>query len=384
MFSHKAWRRGKLAATGLLLTTSLILTACGGSSDDGGSDTAAPSGSSDTSAEVAKAEALVKEYSTPPTGIGVDTPLTSAPAKGKTFVWMQCEAPQCSIITTFMKEAIAAVGWNLKVLNFEAANPATLVSGLKQALQEKPVAVGFVALPYAVWQGVIPDYEKAGVALIPQNVGEVPLSATVPANIGGPDATAKGAEILAQWFIADSKGKGKALLFSTPEIGTSTVYRDAFVKTVEAGCAECEVKDLKLPYADVVAGKASSSIISSLQQDPAIKYVISHNQVSTAGTPEALKAAGLTDVKLAGGSAQKAEEAAVNSGQLAAVTPTSLNFTTWLVVDAALRFSLGMEQPKDVQINKMLITKASNVTPSDSFDYPADWEEQFKTLWKVS
>ncbi|MGC4936113.1 sugar ABC transporter substrate-binding protein [Gordonia sp. DT30] len=357
---------------------------CGGSSDDGRSNSAAPSGSSDTSAEVAKAEGLVKQFETPPTGIGVDTPLSGAPAKGKTFVWMQCDAPQCSVITGQLKEATAAVGWNLKVLNYETANPATLVGGLKQALQDKPVAVGVVGLPYAVWQSVIPDYQKAGVAIIPQNVGDVPLSETVPANIGSAESTAKGGEMLANWFIADSKGKGKAILFTSPELGPSKAFVEGFNSTIEAGCTGCDITDLKLPYADVAAGKAPSAILAKLQQDPSIKYVISHNQAIAAGTPEALKAAGLTDVKLAGGSAQKSEEAAVNSGQLAAVTPTSLNFTTWLVLDAALRFSLGMEQPKDVQVNKMLITKAQNITPSDSFDYPADWKEQFKTLWKVS
>jgi hypothetical protein len=86
---------------------------------------------------------------------------------------------------------------------------------------------------------------------------------------------------------------------------------------------------------------------------------------------------------LAGTSAEQAEESQVKSGALSAVTPTALNFATWLVVDAALRFSEGAPQPAATPLNTMLITKSSPITPSDTFAYPADWQEQFKKLWKV-
>lgn len=380
MFSHVAQRGWQAGAACAALALSISLTACGGSSNPGSA--ALDSGSAD-SAGIANATAFIKPYLAPPTGISVSTPLTAQPPKGKTFVWMQCDAPQCALITDFMKEATAAVGWNLKTINFQTADPATLVSGLEQALQLNPAAVSLVGLPYAVWQSVIPDYEKAGVPIIPMFTSDVPLSKTVPTNIAGPDMDRTWGKIIGNWFVSDSKGQGRAELVTSPELAPTNYFHEGFLDAVHANCPACQITELSLSYADVAAGKAPASIVSALQQHPDVNYLISAEQANDTGVPEALKAAGLTNLKLAGSSAEKSEEAAVESGELAAITPTATNFGAWLAVDAALRYSLGMPQLQNVPINTMLITKDSGFTPSVSFDEPTDWKEQFKSLWKV-
>ena len=120
-----------------------------------------------------------------------------------------------------------------------------------------------------------------------------------------------------------------------------------------------------------------------MQKDPSIKYVISSEQPLSAGVSQAVSAAGLSGIQYAGTSGEQTEEAQVKAGQLSAVTPTALNFATWLVVDAALRVAAGTPQPPATALNTMLITKSSAITPSDTFAYPSDWQAQFKKLWKV-
>ena len=77
-----------------------------------------------------------------PTSLSVTVPLASAPPKGKTFVWTNCDSPQCPETETFIRQATTAAGWKLRVINYQTANPATLVAAMTQALQYHPAAVG--------------------------------------------------------------------------------------------------------------------------------------------------------------------------------------------------------------------------------------------------
>jgi ribose transport system substrate-binding protein len=296
---------------------------------------------------------------------------------------MQCDAPQCAVVTKQLTDATAAVGWDLKVINFANSNPASLVSGLRQALEFHPTAVALVGLPVAVWGSVIPDYAKAGVAIVPLRVGDVTIDKTVVTNVSGSSDTELFGKIMANWFIADSGASGEAMLVGSPEIAPTKYYKQAFTDTVQAGCAKCKVTDVSIGLADVAAGKLPARVVSELQRHPNAKYVISSNISNSSGLSEALKAAGLTGVRLAGGSAESAAIANVNSGEIAAVTPTSLNFAVWYVADSAFRVAEGMTQLDSRSLPTMLITKDSNVTPTESFNYPADWQDQFKKLWNV-
>jgi ribose transport system substrate-binding protein len=384
MLTHIHRRPVSAVLTVLAAAAALTLTACSSSSSSSSATTSATSGSSSSgNSQVANAEAFLKPYETPPASLRLTTPLPRKPTAGKTLVWMQCDAPQCAEETTMFRQATTAVGWNLKIITYQTANPATLVAGLQQALQDKPTAVSLVGLPYAVWSSVVPAYKSAGVAIIPMYVGDVPLSSTIVANIAQPSDFAVWGKLLANWFIADSDASGKALLVNVTGLAPSPVIVSAFQQTVKNGCAKCSVTTFEQTFADVQAGDLSSAVVSELQQHPDIKYVISAEQPLSAGLSQAISAAGLSGIKLAGTSAEQAEESQVKSGVLSAVTPTALNFATWLVVDAALRFSEGAPQPAATPLNTMLITQSSPITPSDTFAYPADWQEQFKTLWKV-
>jgi hypothetical protein len=94
----------------------------------------------------------VRAASTLPTSIPGTTPLPSAPPKGKTVLFLKCEEVSCGYEGDGLKAAGAAIGWNVKVLNFQAANPATLVSALQTGLQYHPVAAFLSGVPQEAWQ----------------------------------------------------------------------------------------------------------------------------------------------------------------------------------------------------------------------------------------
>jgi ribose transport system substrate-binding protein len=136
---------------------------------------------------------------------------------------------------------------------------------------------------------------------------------------------------------------------------------------------------------DVSSGAINSDIVSALQKDPSIKYVMVADVAFGQGLPAALGAAGLSGkVKILGCCGAAAEEAGLSSGEFSAMTGVGGLYAGWLMVDAALRHAEGLAIPSNEGNSSVgLLTKASNIQPSNSYDVPTDYAQQFKALWKL-
>lgn len=382
-----------MVAGALILGLTLVLVGCsssgGGSSStttSGGgsaSTTTGAAGSSTSTGGLAAAEAALKPFLQLPSAIPVTTPLKSKPASGKTIVWTNCDAQQCATAAKFLKQATDAVGWNLKLINYKTEDPSTLVTAMTQALLFHPVATMLVALPQAVWGSVIPAYEKAGVAIVPWSTGPVTVNSTVLTQLPNVSVATTWGQILANNFIVDSQGKGEAVLYTVPTFAVVTAVTTGFQAAVKANCPGCTVHLVSQSYADIAAGKANGVVVSAFQRYRSSKYLVSGEIVLNQGISSALTAAGITGIKISGNSADTADEALVKSGVYQAVMPNGSNIFAWLMVDAALRKSEGMPAVEVNAVNNYLYTKATPLVPSDSFNAPTDWQEQFKKLWQV-
>ena len=358
----------------------------------GGSTSATTAGSSGASAEVAAAQQIVTAAEQAPTKIPLTTPLASKPPTGKTFVFLQCEVSQCTDIASGVKAVTDAIGWNLKTIPFQSANPATLISALQQALQYNPVAVAFSGLPEAVWQSEIPAYQKAGAILIPAFMGPLTTpSPVVPYNIAAQSGTVEAAKQIAAWITVDSNGTGKVLLVGVPSFPLLAVYSTAFKAALSQSCSACSISNIDATIPEVDAGQINSLIVSALQKDPSIKYVSVVDGAFVDGLPSALAAAGLSGkVKITGIGADVANESNILSGgDLKAFTALATIYSGWLMVDAALRNleKMPVVDIEDGGLPSQLLTKqtmtADNIQPANSFNYPTDYGQQFKTLWQV-
>jgi ribose transport system substrate-binding protein len=384
-------RRAKHAIIGSGVAVALLLVAAcssSGSATKGG--TSASSGASSTttssgSGQVAAAQAATQQSEQQPTQIPLTTKLNSTPPSGKTFVFLQCELAQCKTFAEGVAAGAKALGWTLKVLSFQNSNPATLTAAMDQALQYHPVGVAFTGLPQAVWQSEVAKYKTANVPLIPAYSGEVNRDQTVIADIGAASEPAYG-KIIANWLIADSNGAGHALSFRADDFAPLKQFSDSFASTLKSGCDSCEVTDIRATIPQVESGQGTALIVSALQKDPSIKYVVACDAPFVDGLPAALKAVGLYGkVKIVGGGATSVEEKGLTTGDFTALTSLAQRYTGWLMVDAAARHIEGMEiSPSDGGEPIQLLTKDNLQTPSDSYDYPSNYPDEFKALWGVS
>lgn len=381
-----------LALTAAGVAAASALAACGAgesatkSSSTGSSASSSASAGSGASPEVTAAQAKVADSSKVPTTIGVTTPLKAKPAAGKTFIWMNCDVSQCRDEGDGIKEAAAAAGWNYKEIAYKSADPATLVSGLMDALRQNPGAVGLSGLPQAVWQSAATAYEKAGIPIVIGYVGGGNnVKGPVIGEVGGTFDVSQYGAMIGQWFIADSQAKGNAVLLSVNDFPVLKDFSDSFKKTVSDGCKACSVQEVNATIPQVFSGATVPPLISAIQKDPKIDYVISSNMPFITGLSGALAAANLTGkVKVAGESGDVAALQLIKDGTWQATTGLALHYTGWLFMDMVLRHAEGSTIAEGGGgLPKQLLLKDSTFALSNSFDQPADFREQFKKLWLV-
>ena len=365
-----------------------LLAACG---DTGGSTTTVATGPAGAStapaagndaAVIAAAQAVVDKALAPPTSIRQTVPLTGKVEQGRTYVFLQCEIPQCKAIGDGAVAAAQAIGWKTEVLPWKTSDPATLVTALKDALRYNPIAVTPTGFPEQTWASVLPAYKKAGALIVPASVAELKTDATTPMGASmAPDYIEAG-NIIANWFIADSQATGKALFMDVPAYGVLKAYGDAAKATIAKICAACEVTPLDITIPQLSSNGVVPAIVSALQKDKDIKYVLTSDGAFLNGLPSALKAAGIDGIKIGGGSPNIINKQGLVDGTESAWTDEPIKMYGWVAVDIAARASLGMPiAASGGGRTQQLLLKSNVGTPTDSLNKPADFSDQFKKLW---
>ena len=375
-----------VAVSALLSLTMAACSSSGSSGGGGGSTGSTATAGGSAASQAAAAQAALKTISKPATKITLTTPLPKAPSPGL-MVSMNCDVPACTVIGNGVKAAVEAGGWKYATENYMSADPSTLTAAMLRALKLHPTAVTLAGIPpSAGWSSVIPAYKKAGVAIIPTFLAGQKLSSTIIASPGGPPARKATAVTMADWFIADSKGKGHALLQRVDGFPVVKLWADTFAATVKAKCSQCQISQLSNTIADATGGNIVPSIIPKLRADPSINYLIGDLEFYDA-LPAALNAAGLKGkVKVAGQTPDLAGLNYLKQGVYSAATPAPNNYVGWVVADAAFRFQQKLPVPAsdDGVLPYQLYLPSTKFASDAGYEEPTDYPQEFKKLWKTN
>lgn len=375
-------RRWVLSAVSVAAVASL--TACGGSSTTTTAASSAPSGSPAASAEVTAARAVIAPLLEHPTKINAVGKITGAVPTTKPVIVITCELPQCTTLSDGAVDAAKTYGFSTKVLQYKTTDGATLTSAMRDALALNPLAVIPIGFSQALWAPLVPDFTKAGVIITSISVGDTKVGDAVTTGSASQlDYSASGAA-MASWVTADSGAKAHILVQDVPAFAVLKAYGDGFKAQLPQVCKACTVKNLDNAPAQLAANGVVSSVISALQKDPSITYIVSTDTAFlAAGLPPALKAAGITGVKLVGGSPDINSLQGLVSGDLAAVSAAAENQYGWTAIDIILRTYNKMPVPDGDGGRVQQISTKDNVgTPTGSgLGYPADYRDEYKALW---
>jgi ribose transport system substrate-binding protein len=230
----------------------------------------------------------------------------------------------------------------------------------------------------------MPAYQKAGV-VISDSYSDTPPAGPIISNFNGPQFSKQLGDTIANWFIADSKGAGKALLVTVDSVTGLRAFTNEFVSYVGAHCASCSVTKLPMTYTDATGGAIPGQAVAKLQQDPSLNYVILPQGTFANGLPAALAGAGLQNrVKIAGQAATVQNLADIKNGTEAAWTLSNLSIDSWYAVDAVIRHVEGMTFDPNTGAPDQLLTRDVPFGIEQSLPQPADYQAQFKKLWHVS
>jgi ribose transport system substrate-binding protein len=370
-----------------LAALSFVVAACGSSSDassgSGGSTTASSSttaAASSGSDAVATAKTFLAKYAATPTGIGSTTALKSKPKAGTNIVFLGTNDPNNVLIQKKVKELSQAVGFNFSLVSYDPAKPNTFQSAIDTALTKKANYLMEAGLPLTPAQ--LKQVKDAGAKWILDAVAGVPVQDPVLVNLAGPKIDALMGQILANFFIADSGGKGKAIMEHVPSYPILGAFSDAFEKTVKDGCPDCSVSRVDVTLPQLAAGKVPSLMVSALRKSPDTNYLVFDVGPFATGVTAALKGAGLQDkVKIIGEAADEGAIAALKDGSNTAWTAYDSVFTAYQAIYAIGLDQEGATVPVDELevVPTQLLTK--DTVPADNrWSEPKDAAAQWKAL----
>lgn len=363
-----------------------VLSGCGTSDDDGdGRSVNSSPADEQARAEVAAAKEKIAPYLEAPTKVNQSEPLTGDIPIDKPWVIITCELPTCKTILDGALAAAKMAGVPTEVLSYKTTDDTTMYTAMQDALNADPIAVSPVGLSQQIWDRLQPNYREAGVKITPITVGDTTPSDVVTEGSSPQADYARDGALMADFVIADSNAQAHVLVQDVPALLGLKVYGDGFKDELSDACEDCEITKLDMAPAQLASGGVVPAIVSALQKDTSINYLCATGGALLPGLSAALDAAGITGIRVVGGSPDINNLTALTTGEQTAWTGAPLDQYGWVALDIILRTALGMEvQPSGGGRVTQILTKDNVGEPSATgLSSPADYEEQYARLWGV-
>jgi ribose transport system substrate-binding protein len=362
----------------------ITLAACSSSSSSSSSSSASSTGSASLSVAtgVQQAIALTRHLEQPFTSVGITTPVKGTIPAGKHIAIMVCGQPSCDVNYTYMSAAAKALGWTTTEY-VAGPTPDKNAAAWNLVVQKAPSAVISIGFPMALWATQSKELEAKGIPVVECCTADSPGSNGVIAVINGTAAGRQGGAEQADWVVADSMGKADAVYLNIPAYPILGEQAQGFKNEMAKLCTTCTYNELDLNVADVGTPAQTQDIIAYLQSHHNVKYIAAGDDDSLDGLPDALNAAGLTDVKAIGLAPSTINLTYIKQGQVEVATIGFPNpELSWTTVDVLARyFTHNSLQPDNTVLPRMILTASNISNPNVIPVSTPSYQQDFLTLW---
>ena len=362
----------------------VLATACSSSSSGTSSGSSASPSAQSTAA--AQAYAAVKSEFKSPVSIGITTPLSKTPPTNVTVDVITNTLTVGLLLGTAAQDAGKLLGWHVNVMTMNST-PEGVLSVLQQAINAKPTAIILNGQPRSEFQSVFPSATANHVAIVDVQ-GDLTGGPTGPlvADLYEAAQFGKVAENTANWAISDSDGKANALLVAYANYPLSKYITNTTAADIDSKCPGCKTTTL-LVQASSTGTTLPATVVSALQRNPSINYVIFQDAAMALGVDAAMQSAGLQGkVKVMGNDETPQAAASTISGAELGWQAFSQTAVAWGAMDAVARYVVG-DPPVNPPLMTEIFTKANlPANPSQNVwnNLPADMATQYAKLWHVS
>jgi ribose transport system substrate-binding protein len=313
--------------------------------------------------------------------------------KGKTVMYIPLlqAIPAFAITASAMQSALHSVGMNLSVCD-GGANPTTVAACVSRGVGEGVSGIITDAIPYGMAGNAFASATQKGVPVlitdqIPQpGTASADKLAYQPGNINQPQP-------IADWIIADSKGKANALVGEEADSPSTIYYINRYLSPeFKKYCPDCQVKVMKVTAStpQQIAAFTNSAVLNN----PGAQYYYTEFEDDLPGVLAGLQQAGKSNaIKVEAATATIAGLTKLKQGQtVAAEVGDDVNYQGWADADDLLR--MIAHQPTVTEnvperlftpqnINSIALTPAAQAS-GQWYGNPEQFKEDFKKLWGVN
>jgi ribose transport system substrate-binding protein len=359
----------------------------GTSSAGSTSNTGAAAAQATSSPALKQLQAKVDASLKAPTGIGLQTPLTSKPAAGKSIVGLLTPLAVAQTESNAQAQAAKMLGWSYRTVQ-EGTGPQDPAQALNAAIVLRPSGIIYYGTPRQPMASALTKAQAAGIPVVATAQVD-PLAPPIIANNSnsGPQLSVLGSGV-ADYVAVNSDLKASVALVTLPSYPVLASFDTGFTKELSSVCAGCSVTQLPQQLTDI-GTSTPTAVVNAIRRNPSIKYVIFDTGSVATGVEDALKAAGLSSVVVGGESPDSDAIQQMKSGSNQAWAALSIPIAGFQLMDALARhFDGDSLTPVTRETPPWQILTSSNIGSAvldskDNYVGYANYVAAFAKLWNV-
>lgn len=360
------------------------LAGCGSSSSDSSTTSGASTGgaAAATAADSAVAPAVAQRVADAEkpltTWPGPKTPVKVTPGKQVVVVTCGSQGIGCVRAAAGATEAGEKLGWKVRTVDGKS-DPSVWNSAIQDAVAAKADGIVLDAVPPALVQGALAKAKAAGIPLV-SIFNPVPDDPGSVFDYVRPDHAKQG-QLMADWVTVDSGGDANVLVVRAPEFPELLQRHEGFTKELTSACPKCKVAGTVDMTLATMAQRLPQAVISALQRDPSIDYVVAPIDSAATFVSEGVRSAGKTGkVKVSGYEGDPdAVERVRNDDVQAATVADPPEWMGWQGMDALARAFAGQD-PETIEVPSRLLVQ-DNAPDTKGWQGDIDFRSQFAQLW---
>jgi ribose transport system substrate-binding protein len=372
----------------------LAAAACGSSGSTSGTSSTGSTSSTGAAATQATGSPALKQLQAKvdaslkaPTGIGLQTPLTSKPAAGKSIVGLLTPLAVAQTESNAQAQAAKMLGWSYRTVQ-EGTGPQDPAQALNAAIVLRPSGIIYYGTPRQPMASALTKAQAAGIPVVATAQVD-PLAPPIIANNSnsGPQLSVLGSGV-ADYVAVNSDLKASVALVTLPSYPVLASFDTGFTKELSSVCPSCSVTQLPQQLTDI-GTSTPTAVVNAIRRNPNIKYVIFDTGSVATGVEDALKAAGLGSVVVGGESPDSDAIQQMKSGSNQAWAALSIPIAGFQLMDALARhFDGDSLTPVTQETPPWQILTSSNIGSAvldgkDNYVGYANYVAAFAKLWNV-